>query len=66
VNFWGYVYMTYYALEHLQRSNGQIVVNSSVSSIVPQPRNSIYNVSKLKLDIFWVCIFASGYSTQKA
>lgn len=47
INFWGYVYMTYHALEHLKRSNGQIVVNSSVSSIVPQPRNSIYNVRRL-------------------
>jgi short-subunit dehydrogenase len=53
VNFWGYVYMTYYALEHLQRSNGQIVVNSSVSSIVPQPRNSIYNASKAAVTNFF-------------
>ncbi|GAQ91438.1 short chain dehydrogenase reductase [Klebsormidium nitens] len=53
VNFWGYVYMTYHALEHLQKNRGQIVVNSSVSSIVPQPRNSIYNASKAAVTNFF-------------
>jgi short-subunit dehydrogenase len=44
--FWGYVYMTHYALPHLRRSSGKILVMASVASWLPYPRQSIYNSAK--------------------
>ncbi|KAH7280367.1 hypothetical protein KP509_37G063800 [Ceratopteris richardii] len=46
ITFWGLIYPTLYALEHLKRSKGRIVVVSSVTSWFPQPRMSIYNAAK--------------------
>ncbi|OAY68316.1 11-beta-hydroxysteroid dehydrogenase 1B [Ananas comosus] len=48
VNFWGSVYPTHYALSHLKKTKGRIVVNSSASGWLPLPRQSFYNVSNLK------------------
>lgn len=45
VNFWGAVYPTYFALEHLRRSRGRLLVTSSIASFVPYPRMALYNVS---------------------
>lgn len=45
VTFWGYVYSTYYALPHLKRTKGKILVNASVAAWFPHPREAIYNVS---------------------
>jgi NADP-dependent 3-hydroxy acid dehydrogenase YdfG len=44
VDFWGYVYPTFYALPHLKRTHGKIIVNSSVAAWQPVPRMAIYNV----------------------
>jgi NADP-dependent 3-hydroxy acid dehydrogenase YdfG len=46
VDFWGYVYPTFYALPHLKRTHGKIIVNASVAAWQPFPRMSIYNVSR--------------------
>ncbi|XP_024534787.1 11-beta-hydroxysteroid dehydrogenase-like 5 [Selaginella moellendorffii] len=44
VNFMGCVYTTYFALPHLRKSRGKIVVTASTASWLPIPRMSIYNV----------------------
>ncbi|EFJ04409.1 hypothetical protein SELMODRAFT_138761 [Selaginella moellendorffii] len=49
VTFWGSVYPTYYALPHLKRSGGKVVVNSSVSAWLPMPRLAIYNAAEAAL-----------------
>ncbi|KAG9445910.1 hypothetical protein H6P81_012038 [Aristolochia fimbriata] len=52
-NFWGSVYFTYYAIPHLRRSNGRIIVTASILGIVPGPNLSIYNASKAALIHFY-------------
>lgn len=44
--FLGYVYTTFYALEHLKRTKGRIVVVASIASWLPHPRKSMYNAAK--------------------
>jgi NADP-dependent 3-hydroxy acid dehydrogenase YdfG len=46
LNFWGAVYPTYFALQYLKASRGNIVVTSSIAGRVPTARMSFYNVSK--------------------
>ncbi|EFJ15456.1 hypothetical protein SELMODRAFT_234271 [Selaginella moellendorffii] len=46
VNFMGCVYTTYFALPHLRKSRGKIVVTASTASWLPIPRMSMYNASK--------------------
>ncbi|KAI5067943.1 hypothetical protein GOP47_0016288 [Adiantum capillus-veneris] len=46
IDFWGYVYPTFYGLPHLKRSRGKIVVNASVISWLPYPRMAAYNAAK--------------------
>nr|CAD1836601.1 unnamed protein product [Ananas comosus var. bracteatus] len=53
VNFWGSVYPTHYALSHLKKTKGRIVVNSSASGWLPLPRQSFYNASKAALINFY-------------
>lgn len=42
VNYWGCVYPTYYALSHLQKSKGKIMVVSSLAGYTGRFR--VYNV----------------------
>ncbi|KAG0555394.1 hypothetical protein M758_12G168300 [Ceratodon purpureus] len=44
--FWGDVYMSYFALPHLRRTSGKILVIASAASWLPYPRQSIYNSAK--------------------
>ncbi|XP_062115900.1 11-beta-hydroxysteroid dehydrogenase A-like [Humulus lupulus] len=46
INFWGSVYCTQFAIPHLRKSKGKIVVNSSSATWFSPPRMSIYNASK--------------------
>ncbi|KAI4988008.1 hypothetical protein ZWY2020_029638 [Hordeum vulgare] len=46
LNFWGAVYLTYFALPYLKASRGNIVVTASVAGRVPVARMSFYNASK--------------------
>ncbi|MCO5554138.1 hypothetical protein L7F22_007664 [Adiantum nelumboides] len=46
VDFWGNVYPTLHALEHLKQSKGHIVVTSSVAAYVPYPYLTIYTAAK--------------------
>jgi len=47
VNFWGSVYPTHFAVPHLKKTGGRIVVNSSSAGWVAMPRMSFYNVYTL-------------------
>ncbi|KAH7440459.1 hypothetical protein KP509_04G108500 [Ceratopteris richardii] len=53
VTFWGNVYPTLYALPHLRRSRGKIIVNASVVAWLPIPRMSIYNAAKAGIFNFY-------------
>lgn len=53
VNFKSYVYLASHALPALERSNGSIVVMSSVAGRVPQPYVSAYSATKFALDGFF-------------
>ena len=59
VDFWGNILTTRYALEHLRRTNGQVVVTCSVGAFVPYPKQAFYNVSFLWI---WFSIFFAALS----
>ncbi|XWS47786.1 hypothetical protein CRYUN_Cryun13aG0015100 [Craigia yunnanensis] len=46
INFWGSVYGTHFAVPHLRKSRGKIIVMSSSAGWLYTPRSSIYNASK--------------------
>ncbi|XP_052184369.1 11-beta-hydroxysteroid dehydrogenase 1A-like [Diospyros lotus] len=52
-NFWGNVYPTYFAIPHLKKTKGKIVVNSSVGVYLHIPRLSFYVASKSALMGFY-------------
>ncbi|XP_052187053.1 11-beta-hydroxysteroid dehydrogenase A-like [Diospyros lotus] len=52
-NFWGNVYTTYFAIPHLKKTKGKIVVISSVSAHLYPPRLSFYAASKSALISFY-------------
>ncbi|KAG5393633.1 hypothetical protein IGI04_023596 [Brassica rapa subsp. trilocularis] len=49
INFWGTTYITYFAIPHLRKSNGKIIVNTSNSANIPLPLSSVYSASKAAL-----------------
>ncbi|KAH7290924.1 hypothetical protein KP509_30G069400 [Ceratopteris richardii] len=53
IDFWGYVYPTYYALPHLRRTHGKIIVSASVASWLPFPRMSAYNAANAAIFNFF-------------
>ncbi|GMI76686.1 hydroxysteroid dehydrogenase 6 [Hibiscus trionum] len=53
INFWGSAYTTYFALQHLRKSKGKIIVISSCAGWVFAPRTSFYNASKAALISFY-------------
>ncbi|XP_027068869.1 11-beta-hydroxysteroid dehydrogenase 1A-like [Coffea arabica] len=53
VNFWGSVYPTYFAIPHLKRSKGSILVNASSAAVLSPPGLSIYSASKAALVSFY-------------
>ncbi|KAJ0971224.1 hypothetical protein J5N97_019183 [Dioscorea zingiberensis] len=53
VNFWGSVYTTYFAVPHLKKTRGKIIVNSAAAGWLPTPRMSFYNASKAALINFF-------------
>lgn len=46
IDFWGHVNTTHFALEHLQRRRGQIVVTSSMIAFLPFPFTTVYSAAK--------------------
>ncbi|XP_030968008.1 11-beta-hydroxysteroid dehydrogenase-like 2 [Quercus lobata] len=53
INFWGSVYSTHYAVPHLRKSKGKIVVIASTEAWLSTPRFSFYNASKAALISFF-------------
>ncbi|KAK4258060.1 hypothetical protein QN277_007566 [Acacia crassicarpa] len=53
VNFWGSVYAAHFAVPHLRKSRGKIVVISSTAAWYPTPRMSFYNASKAAILSFF-------------
>ncbi|KAF7153524.1 hypothetical protein RHSIM_Rhsim01G0064400 [Rhododendron simsii] len=52
-NFWGSVYCTHFAIPHLRKSRGKIIVIASIAQWSPIPRLSIYCGSKGALVSFY-------------
>ncbi|KAF8052353.1 hypothetical protein N665_1569s0008 [Sinapis alba] len=48
-NFWGPTYITYYAIPHLRKSKGKIVVITSAAAKIAIPVATIYSASKAAL-----------------
>ncbi|CAF2020784.1 unnamed protein product [Brassica oleracea var. botrytis] len=48
-NFWGSTYITYYAIPHLRKSKGKIVVIASAAAKIAIPVATIYSASKAAL-----------------
>ncbi|XP_045180991.2 hydroxysteroid 11-beta-dehydrogenase 1-like protein [Mercenaria mercenaria] len=53
VNFESYVHLASYSLPHLEKSNGSVIVLSSVAGIIGQPYIALYSSSKFALDGFF-------------
>ncbi|PIA51021.1 hypothetical protein AQUCO_01100085v1 [Aquilegia coerulea] len=53
VNFWGSIYSTQFALPHLKKSKGKILVIGSASAWLYGPYISIYSASKAALENFY-------------
>ncbi|KAI3839408.1 hypothetical protein MKX03_016086, partial [Papaver bracteatum] len=54
VNFWGSIYTTHFAIPHLQKSKGRIIVIASVIlGWFPGPRLGLYDASKVALISFY-------------
>ncbi|XP_058226435.1 11-beta-hydroxysteroid dehydrogenase A-like isoform X2 [Rhododendron vialii] len=53
INFWGYVYTTRFAIPHLRRSKGKIIVIGSSASWLYAPRLSFYAASKAAVISFF-------------
>ncbi|KFK34034.1 hypothetical protein AALP_AA5G093400 [Arabis alpina] len=49
INFWGSTYITYFAIPHLRKSKGRIIVISSALANMPWPTGSVYAASKAAL-----------------
>ncbi|OMO93833.1 Short-chain dehydrogenase/reductase SDR [Corchorus olitorius] len=53
INFWGSVYCTYFAQQHLKKSKGKIIVVASAAGWLHAPRMSFYSASKAALISFY-------------
>ncbi|KAJ0113508.1 hypothetical protein Patl1_01257 [Pistacia atlantica] len=53
INFWGTVYDTHFAIPHLRKSKGKIIVIASTCGWYPIPRLSLYNASKAAIISFY-------------
>ncbi|GAV82256.1 adh_short domain-containing protein [Cephalotus follicularis] len=53
INFWGSVYSTHFAVPHLRKSRGKIVVIASSNGWLHMPKLSLYNASKAALIGFY-------------
>ncbi|XP_076890318.1 11-beta-hydroxysteroid dehydrogenase-like 2 [Bidens hawaiensis] len=52
-NFWGSVYPTHFAIPHLMKTKGKIIVNSSLGGVMSTPGGAFYNASKAALISFY-------------
>ncbi|XP_021865926.2 11-beta-hydroxysteroid dehydrogenase A [Spinacia oleracea] len=52
-NFWGSIYSTHFAIPHLRKSRGKIIVTASSGAWLPAPRMTFYTASKAAQVIFF-------------
>ncbi|KAK1438133.1 hypothetical protein QVD17_03936 [Tagetes erecta] len=53
INFWGSVYPTHFAIPHLKKTSGKIIVNASTSGVLSIPKAGVYGASKAALISFY-------------
>ncbi|KAK1436622.1 hypothetical protein QVD17_02404 [Tagetes erecta] len=53
VNFWGSIYPTQFAIPHLMKTKGKIIVNASSLGVLHPPKGGFYNASKAALISFY-------------
>ncbi|KAI3728427.1 hypothetical protein L6452_17064 [Arctium lappa] len=53
INFWGSIYPTHFAIPHLRKTKGKIIVNASSAGVLHPPRGGFYNASKAALISFY-------------
>ncbi|KAK1438135.1 hypothetical protein QVD17_03938 [Tagetes erecta] len=53
INFWGSVYSTHFAIPHLMKTKGKIIVNASSAGVLHPPKGGFYNASKAALISFY-------------
>ncbi|XP_010250644.1 PREDICTED: 11-beta-hydroxysteroid dehydrogenase 1B-like [Nelumbo nucifera] len=53
INFWGSIYSTYFAIPHLRKSKGKIIVISSSAGSFVSPMMSLYGASKAAMINFY-------------
>ncbi|KAL8267126.1 hypothetical protein R6Q59_004470 [Mikania micrantha] len=53
INFWGSIYPTQFAIPHLMKTNGKIIVNASAAGMLHPPKGGFYNASKAALISFY-------------
>jgi len=56
INYWGCVFPTFYALDHLRSSKGTIIIVSSLSALFPTPKRAGYSASKKAIHGFFDCL----------
>ncbi|XP_047314634.1 11-beta-hydroxysteroid dehydrogenase-like 4A [Impatiens glandulifera] len=58
VNFWGSAYCTYFAIPHLRKTKGKIIVNASCAGWTPIPTLSTYGATKGAIISFYEALRA--------
>ncbi|PWA65236.1 glucose/ribitol dehydrogenase [Artemisia annua] len=53
INFWGSIYPTHFAIPHLKKTHGKIIVNSSYAGLIHPANCGIYSASKAALISFY-------------
>ncbi|KAM0059472.1 putative 11-beta-hydroxysteroid dehydrogenase [Helianthus debilis subsp. tardiflorus] len=53
INFWGSVYPTHFAIPHLRKTKGKIIVNASAAGVLNPPKLGVYSASKAALISFY-------------
>ncbi|GKB25939.1 11-beta-hydroxysteroid dehydrogenase-like protein 4A, partial [Tanacetum coccineum] len=53
INFWGSVHPTHFAIPHLMKTKGKIIVNASSAGVLNLPKGAFYNASKAALISFY-------------
>ncbi|OAY47982.1 11-beta-hydroxysteroid dehydrogenase-like 4A [Manihot esculenta] len=53
INFWGTIYSTHFALPHLTKSKGKVIVMASILGLYPAPKAGFYGASKAALINFF-------------
>lgn len=53
INFWGSIYPTHFAIPHLMKTKGKIIVNASSAGVTHPPKGGFYNASKAALISFY-------------